>query len=55
MSAQPCEGEATPADSQPAPERRPRLARKRVTVREDGRYVVYYEFEDAPSRAEERQ
>lgn len=26
----------------------PRLVRKRITTREDGRYVIYYEFEDRP-------
>ncbi|MHB0876477.1 MAG: hypothetical protein ACYC5O_10600 [Anaerolineae bacterium] len=26
---------------------KPVLARKRVTTREDGRYVIYYEFEAA--------
>jgi hypothetical protein len=42
-AAVPC----SPAEPEPRAPQRPRLLAKRVTKRDDGRLVVYYEFGDA--------
>jgi hypothetical protein len=52
----------TPVNQTPEParkatqcERGPRLLHKRLTVREDGRYVIYYEFGDVRACAADGQ